>query len=405
MLRYRKNVFHNVLCLEAQRKGMVIKMNRVYAFTDESGAFGWDLAKDNVSKYFVVTSVIVKEQDIEKLREEVEKIRVKNFQKGEMKSAKIGKNTERRKRILGQLMPLPFSIFAVVFDKSQMLEYKGLRYKGSFYKFLNNIVHKELRKAFKILTITADEIGGSEYMKSFSKYVKNKTDIPDLFGEAEFLFENSSNDVLIQLADIICGSIARKYNYSDESYDFCYMLRSKITRIEIYPKTYESYKLDSSALAEDYDKDIAEICLKQAIEFINKYNDSDDEKRIAQIIVLKYMLFRFINNDLRKYIYTDELMKQLVESGYPISSKQAFRNQIIGNLRDNGVIIASSSKGYKIPSKEAEIYDFINHGTSIIIPMLERLKKCRDLIKLGSVNTLDVFDHSEYRTLKKYFDE
>ena len=100
-------------------------MNRVYAFTDESGAFGWDLANDNVSKYFVVTSVIIKEQDIEKIREEVEKIRAKNFQTGEMKSTKIGKNTERRKRILGQLMPLPFSIFAVVFDKSQMMEYKG----------------------------------------------------------------------------------------------------------------------------------------------------------------------------------------------------------------------------------------------------------------------------------------
>lgn len=380
-------------------------MNRVYAFTDESGAFGWDLDNKNVSKYFVVTSIIVEEQDLENLRIEVEKIRRKNFQTGEIKSSKIGKNTERRKRILGQLMPLPFSIFAIVFDKSQMIEYKGLHYKKSFYKFLNNIVHKELRKAFKILTITADEIGGSDYMKSFSQYVKNKSDIPDLFGEAEFTFENSGNDVLIQLADLICGSIARKYNNPSETYDFCHMLGEKTIRIEIYPKTYESYQLDSSALAEDYDKDIAEICLKQVIDFINKYNNSYDERRISQIIVLKYMLFRFINNDLRKYIYTSELMKQLAVAGHPISSKQAFRNQIIGNLRDNGVIIASSSKGYKIPSREAEIYDFINHGTSIIIPMLERLKKCRDLIKLGSANKLDVFDHSEYRKLKKYFDE
>ena len=235
--------------------------------------------------------------------------------------------------------------------------------------------------------------------------MRNKSDIPNLFGEAEFYFENSHNDILIQLADLICGSIARKYNNPDEDYDFCKMLSRKISGFDLYPKTFETYQLDTSALAEDYDKDVAEICLKQVVEFINRYTDSDDEQRSAQIIVLKYMLFRFMNNDLRKYIPTRELMNQLTTTDYYISSVQMFRNKIIGNLRDNGVIIASSPKGYKIPSKEAEIYDFINHGTSIIIPMLERLKKCRDLIKLGSTNELDVFDHSEYRTLKKYFDE
>ncbi len=380
-------------------------MDRIYAFTDESGAFGWDLKNPNVSNYFVITSIIVKEQDLDILRTGVEKIRKDNFQTGEMKSSKIGKNTERRKRILGQLLPLPFSIFTIVIDKYQLIENKGLRYKTSFYKFLNNIVHKELRRTFKLLTIIADEIGGSDYMQSFSQYVKSRSDIPNLFGEAEFYFENSENDILIQLADLICGSIARKYNNPEETYDFCKMLDKKITRIELYPKTYETYQLDDSALAEDYDKDIAEICLKQVIEFINKYENSEDEQRVAQIIVLKYMLFRFMNNDLRKYIYTDELKNQLASSGISVPSTHMFRNKIIGNLRDNGVIIASSSKGYKIPSKEAEIYDYINHGTSIIVPMLERLKRCRDLIKLGSANELDVFDHSEYRTLKKYFDE
>lgn len=380
-------------------------MDRIYAFTDESGAFGWDLGNPNVSNYFVITSIIVKEQDLDRLRIDVEKIRKDNFQTGEMKSSKIGKKIERRKRILGQLLPLPFSIFTIVVDKQQLTENKGLRYKKSFYKFLNNIVHKELRRAFKLLTITADEIGGSDYMKSFSKYVNNKSDIPNLLGDVEFCFKNSGNDILIQLADFICGSIARKYNNPEDTYDFCKMLEKKITRIELYPKNYETYQLDTSALAEDYDKNIAEVCLKQVIEFINKYEDSEDEQRISQIIVLKYMLFRFMNNDLRKYISTNELKNQLAETGIPIFSTHKFRNNIIGNLRDNKVIIASSSKGYKIPSKESEIYDYINHGTSIIVPMLERLKICRDLIKLGSANELDVFDHSEYRTLKKYFDE
>lgn len=83
---------------------------------------------------------------------------------------------------------------------------------------------------------------------------------------------------------------------------------------------------------------------------------------------------------------------------------QAFRMRIIGKLRDKGVIIASSQKGYKIPSKQAELYDFINHDAKIVIPMLARLKKCRDLVKLGTANELDLLDHPEYRQLQVFFD-
>ncbi len=77
---------------------------------------------------------------------------------------------------------------------------------------------------------------------------------------------------------------------------------------------------------------------------------------------------------------------------------------LIAKLRDEGVIIASSPKGYKIPSKVEELYDFINHGTTIIMPMLDRLKKCRDNIMIGSNGELDLFKNSEYRTLKEFFD-
>lgn len=385
-------------------------MDRVYAFTDESGAFGWDLDNPNVSTHFIITAIIVDEKKLESLRVAVESIRQKYFQTGEMKSSRVGKNHSRRKRILAELLPLPFTVFSVVFDKRQLVNFKGLRYKSSFYKFMNNIVHKELRRAFPVLTIVADEIGGSEYMRSFSKYVEERQDIPSLLGEANFFFENSQNDILIQLADIVCGTIAQEYDVhrkTDDTPAFHKILEKKITRIELYPKTFETYTVENSALAEDYDKRIATLCLKQAVEFINKNDDNEDEEIQAQIIILKYLLFRFMNNDLRAYIPTKELKNQLAYTNLADISTQTFRTRIIGKLRDSGVIISGSSakKGYKIPAKESELFDFINHGTAIIIPMLERLKKCRDLIKLGTENELDLFDKTEYSSLKKYFDD
>lgn len=38
------------------------------------------------------------------------------------------------------------------------------------------------------------------------------------------------------------------------------------------------------------------------------------------------------------------------------------------------------------------------------MPMLERLRKCRDLVKLGTANGLDLLDETEFEQLKPYFD-
>lgn len=226
-------------------------------------------------------------------------------------------------------------------------------------------------------------------------------------GDADFSFQNSKNDVGLQVADFISGTLAYMFDTHKISGDvpnYLEILNPQLIRVELYPKTYENYILEKSAIAEDYDETIAKLCFAQAVNFIEHHSDDDDSEVQAQIIVLKYMLFRFMNNDTRGYIYTDELKNQLLNTDFNKISTATFRMRIIGKLRDKGVIIASSAKGYKLPSKLSELYDFINRDASIVIPMLARLKKCRDLVKLGTANGLDLLDHTEYQSLKAYFD-
>ena len=80
------------------------------------------------------------------------------------------------------------------------------------------------------------------------------------------------------------------------------------------------------------------------------------------------------------------------------------RLEIIAKLRDNGVIIASCTKGYKLPSKKSEVEDFINKGESIIEPMLNRLKLCYETIKTGSNGSVCMLDKPEHRHIKKLID-
>ena len=385
-------------------------MELVYAFTDEYGAFGWDIDNPSVSTHFIITAIIVKSSDLDSFAQQAEALRKKHFQTGEIKSSKIGKDHKRRLRILNDLQDMPFSVFSVCIDKKKCIEnmsMRGLQYKKTFYKFMNNIVHRELRRAFQKIVVVADEVGTNEYMQSFCQYVSNHQDLPNLFGDVQFGFESSQSDVRIQIADLISGTLAYVYDthkHSNDAPNYLQILKDKIIRVELYPKTYDNYVLENSAIAEDYDADIAKLCFAQASKFVEHNGNDNDPEIKAQVIVLQYLLFRFMNNDTRGYIYTQELKGQLANTELRGLSDSAFRMKIIGKLRDKGVILASSQKGYKIPSKQSELYDFINHDAKIVIPMLARLKKCRDLVKLSTANGLDLLDHPEYEQLRAYFD-
>lgn len=49
-------------------------MERMYAFTDEYGAFGWDIDNPTVSTHFIITAVIVAESDLSTYALEAERM-------------------------------------------------------------------------------------------------------------------------------------------------------------------------------------------------------------------------------------------------------------------------------------------------------------------------------------------
>lgn len=382
--------------------------NTKYAFVDEFGAFGYDFSNSGCTTHFIISAIIVDRDNLPIVANGVSAIRQKYFQQGEIKSSKIGKNHKRRITIINELKQLPFQIFAFVCDKQKVYENSGLRFKKSFYKFLNNIVYQELRIAYSNLTITADEIGDNDYLQSFAEYVKSKEIPLDLFDNSQFRFENSKYNVILQLSDIISGSLA--YHYDErkkldaEGYNYISILGDKILRIKVFPETFETFNVNQNDHNPEYNPEIADICYRKAKYFIETNSKTEDIETKQQIAILNYLLFRFMNKSPRKYIPTKELINQLVYLGYEKMSLQTFRNKIIAKLRDNEVIISSSTGGYKIPSTEKELYDFVNHGKSIIMPMISRLKTCNDVIRMGTDGKINLFEKAEYNSLSKMFE-
>lgn len=373
----------------------VRRMDKMYAFIDESGAFGFNFDTPSCSQFFIVCAIIVRESDLSTLEEEVERIRKKHFQTGEMKSSQVGRNNQRRKRILDDLLELPYHIYAFICDKKKIGENAGLKYKQPFYKFLNNLAYEELKVAFPQLTIVADAVGDNDFLQSFCKYIKAKNQASDLFGENYLNVQDSKNSVLIQLADFISGSLSYSYEPNKitqaNGYNYTSILNRKMLMMRRYPRDFHSYMPPEKTLDPNYDRVISEISYRQAIAFREKYKDENDEFVQRQIVVLDYLLFRFMNLSPRHYIPTRELQNQLTYRGFEKISTQVFRAKVIAKLRDKRVIISSCSHGYKLPSTQQELRDFISLGKNMVNPLLSRLHACHEIIKLGTNGALDLF--------------
>ncbi len=184
-------------------------MKQITAFADESGTNSFNFEKEGT--HFIVSAIIVENNNLENVVSQVEGIRKKYFQTGEMKSTGIGKNDSRRIKVLKDLANVDFYIYSLVVDKSKLFS-EGYRYKKTFYKNICGILYTELYRAYPDLTLIVDEHGHNPFMLSFRKYVEKKHN-NTLFSE-QFLFEQSHEHVMLQVADIIAGTLLRCFDQS-----------------------------------------------------------------------------------------------------------------------------------------------------------------------------------------------
>jgi len=371
------------------------------AYADEFGTNSFKF--DTQSTHFIIATVIVKPENITILEERVNDIRKKHkFQTGELKSNKVGSDFKRRIKILNDIVKLDFSIYAVVVDKRD-LEVKGFHYKKSFYKYLNNLLYKELFRTFPELELYVDEHGSNDYMLEFKKYV-TKNHEKHLFSGIEFDIKDSKSSNLIQLADFVAGTLGHIYDThkkSDNSSGFLNILQPKISSIRMFPQKYNFENYDFSGIDDNFDPVIAELSLRRINDFLNTAKGTE-QKDIDQINFLKLLLIYQEAYHKPRYIKTNEIFNHLNQMRDTSIKEEYFRAKVIGNLRDMGILISSSNKGYKIPTSKKDLESFIRHGNKIVIPMLSRIKNARNAIKLATSNDLDLLD--SFPELKKILD-
>lgn len=385
------------------------RANMKYAFIDECGNFGTDPNIKGNSSHFIITAIIIDSSKYEEMSNQVEAIRKMHFQTGEMKSSKVASDHPRRFKIIHSLLELDFKIVSVIINK-KLLHYNksGLRFKKVYYKFLNNVIHSELKLLYPNIKIIADEHGSNGFMNEFTNYIKSKGQL-SIFDNFEFEFRSSNDEVLIQVADLICGTMALGFEEArkcSEYNSFRRLLDDKILTTRMWPINSENYLVNLDMITKsDYDKVIAEVSIRTAVNYISINRKSRDPIILDRIYVLEYLLNQIYCGNTKKYFYSDQLIKHICSQNIEEYNKHTFISNIIAPLRDSNVLLASGNRGYKLPMNEIEIYSYANKSIGQIVPMLKRLEKARNRLLAATDNKFDILDKSEYTKIKKYFDE
>lgn len=390
---------------DIEKQQMVQSQPNRIAYIDECGSFGFDFTSDGASKYYILCAVIVEDRNSQELHNKINEIKKNNgFAQTEMKSSKIGSDNKRRARIISQLLSIDFRIIVFIANKEDFIKESPLtEYKQSFIKFLHQRLYDCLYHVYPKLKIIEDEIGTSEFQESFKKYIASRRPQYSLLDEYDFDYCDSKDEILVQLADILGGSINRSL-IDPSAPNYLEMLKGKILLVNKFPSKCEPYWGSTTPEECKYDKDIYALSVKCASDFITKNERIDTDEKRAQVAFLRYLLFYAQNVDPTQYIYSNQVISVLKEYTKQKVNRNFLYRKVIAPLRDEGVIIASSSHGYKIPISVEDIKTYLNSTHTIVSPMLHRIGICRTLIQQQTSNQLDVLDDPAFLRYKKYFD-
>ena len=207
-------------------------MDKEFLILDDSGDPG--LVKSSTSHFIVAAVLVLNSESYDKLV-----MAMNDFRAGlgwnELDELKFSKTRKIViKRLLTFIQQLEFKAYAIVVDKSKLTDKSLLTIDDSLY----NYAIKELLLRLKLSNpvIFIDGVSHKKQAERFRTYLRKHLKKHGV-EKSKIRFVDSRKDVLVQLADIIAGVIARSYSKKKGSNDeYLKLLKSKIEEIyEISP--------------------------------------------------------------------------------------------------------------------------------------------------------------------------
>jgi hypothetical protein len=367
-----------------------------HVYVDESGNESLQLTLPNISSFYVVCALVVDSTNSPDVIKRFEEVRARYFNNREMKSSSV-RNRVQRLQILQELAGVEFSLHLLIGNK-KLITSPGLRYPKSFIKYLHGFLYKEIVKDYLGVRIYADKIKNPSFMKEMEAYLDQKNLI-GLFDMNSFGFVDSKDNVCVQAADFIGGSVRECFEQNPQTAmtdDVMEKLKWRVTQFMPFPESYGRYIAKIPGLSE-HDHAIEARAVLEAEQFLQSNAECEEMENVLQMAVVRVLLMALSQRE-DSWVQTSVLMDHLNTIAPEEVSEQYFRS-IIGKLRDAGVLIASrSAGGYKLPTSMADITEFLNRQNSQLAPMIHRIRTARETVLRAT--GVDILALPEFQNLK-----
>jgi hypothetical protein len=364
-----------------------------HVYVDESGSPHLNDECQDSNDHYVICAIVTEEEHHHSRIRSSKDIVSRHAGVGELKSSNIGSASNRRRQILMDIIQEEINAFCLVVDKRRIWRDSGLRFKPSFYKFLHRMFYNRLKSSSLEISVYADEYGRSEFMESFEKYISSETSLLE-----SFCFVGSRETPLIQIADVIAGSIRRIYDGIDDNSLIPDLGRNQLVIEEWPPPEATQDQLETS---HDIDLVIRSIALRNARVYVEKMILSDEPESILRADAIRYLLWRFEMNP-GEYIHRQEIIDHLYETSGAALNPSQLTSRIFADARDSDVIIASSDGGVKIPYSADDLRRWMARTESQVAPYLRRAGKARNTILIASDRKHDIASESAFPELSRY---
>lgn len=205
-------------------------------FIDESGDSGMK-NKAGSSAFFIVTAVLFEDDEeaegcdkrIADLREEIGKHECFEFHFNQC-------SDDLRCQFLTAVSGYGFFYHSIVLNKAKLWG-KGFQHKDSFYKYAAGLVFENAKPNLSQAKVVIDRCGNRDFRIQLSRYLQRRMNEGHDVLIKRVAMEASHSNSLLQLADMVCGAVARSFNVAKANrFIFRKIIRHRELRVQVWPK-------------------------------------------------------------------------------------------------------------------------------------------------------------------------
>jgi hypothetical protein len=187
-------------------------------FIDDSGDAGFKTGHGSSSAFVIALAVFDDNLEAEKTSLAIKELRRK-LKFSDLFEFKFNKSNRKiKKDFIEAVSRHKFRVRAIVVQKDSIYSQRLKNYKENFYNFIVMQVLKHSAKSIKNAKIKFDKRGEKSLRDEMRVYLSRELDNKNKKIFSDFKFVDSKQNTLVQLADMVAGSIFSSVTDKDKTY-------------------------------------------------------------------------------------------------------------------------------------------------------------------------------------------